>query len=333
MERQKICVAGGGSWGSALAHLAACNGHEVTLYLRDEKVCTAINTQHENTHYLPGLRLHEGVRASTDPAVLSTSLLILAIPCQQQRSFLGLHGSRLTPGCTILNVAKGIEDVSGCTASQFLPSVLEGHAFTYAVLSGPSFAREVLEGQPTAVVIASTAMDRAEHMQDLLSSACFRCYTSTDVLGVEIGGAVKNVIAIAAGLCDGLSIGTNGRAALLTRGLAEISRLGVALGARAQTFMGLSGLGDLMLTCAGELSRNRQVGLRLGRGERLEDIVADMHMVAEGVKTTRAVNALARKIDVDMPITSAMDSLLDGRLAPRQAAELLMSRALKEEGI
>ena len=314
MERQKICVAGGGSWGSALAHLAACNGHEVTLYLRDEKVCTAINTQHENTHYLPGLRLHEGVRASTDPAVLSTSLLILAIPCQQQRSFLGLHGSRLTPGCTILNVAKGIEDVSGCTASQFLPSVLEGHAFTYAVLSGPSFAREVLEGQPTAVVIASTAMDRAEHMQDLLSSACFRCYTSTDVL-----------------LCDGLSIGTNGRAALLTRGLAEISRLGVALGARAQTFMGLSGLGDLVLTATGSLSRNRTLGLALGHGQSLEKACQEIGMVTEGVKTAFAVSKLAARLNVAVPITDAVCAILNGTLTAREASRQLMTRSLGQE--
>lgn len=331
MERQKICVAGGGSWGSALAHLAACNGHEVTLYLRDEKVCTAINTQHENTHYLPGLRLHEGVRASTDPAVLSTSLLILAIPCQQQRSFLGLHGSRLTPGCTILNVAKGIEDVSGCTASQFLPGVLEGHAFTYAVLSGPSFAREVLEGQPTAVVIASHALDKAAHMQELLSSACFRCYTSTDVLGVEIGGAVKNVIAIAAGLCDGLNIGTNGRAALLTRGLAEISRLGVALGARAQTFMGLSGLGDLVLTATGSLSRNRTLGLALGHGQSLEEACEAIGMVTEGVKTAFAVSKLAARLNVDVPITDAVCAILNGTLTAREASRQLMTRSLGQE--
>ena len=331
MERQKICVAGGGSWGSALAHLAACNGHEVTLYLRDEKVCTAINTQHENTHYLPGLRLHEGVRASTDPAVLSTSLLILAIPCQQQRSFLGLHGSRLTPGCTILNVAKGIEDVSGCTASQFLPGVLEGHAFTYAVLSGPSFAREVLEGQPTAVVIASTAMDRAEHMQDLLSSACFRCYTSTDVLGVEIGGAVKNVIAIASGILEGLGGGDNARAALVTRGNAEIMRLGMALGARIETFLGLSGIGDLMLTCNSMKSRNFSLGYQIGKENDAKKVLMENTKTVEGVYTSKYVTEMAEKMGVDMPIVRAVYEVLFLGHKPSDKVGELMRRELKSE--
>ena len=201
----------------------------------------------------------------------------------------------------------------------------------YAVLSGPSFAREVVECKPTAVVLGCVDEALGASLRELFATSWFRSYSSTDVRGVELGGAVKNVIAIAAGVSDGLEFGHNARAALVTRGLAEITRLGVALGARPSTFMGLSGLGDLMLTCAGDLSRNRQVGLRLGRGESLAAITGAMRTVAEGVKTSAAVYRLAQSLGVDMPITAAMNAVLDGSLAPAEAVAGLMSRALKEE--
>ncbi len=333
-----ITVYGGGSWGTALGHVLASAGHETTLLLRDEEVARAVNERHENPRYLAGLPLAPSLRAVTDTAILKDSdVWVLAVPCQSQRNVLESVRELARPETVIVNAAKGIELNSlkplSVVSAEALHETERDMRRRYAMLSGPSFAREVIENKPSAVVLGCADEELGARLRAMFATPFFRCYSSPDVRGVELGGALKNVIAIAAGVCDGLQFGDNARAALVTRGLAEITRLGVAMGARASTFMGLSGLGDLMLTCAGELSRNRQVGLRLGRGERLEDIVADMHMVAEGVKTTRAVNALARKINVDMPISSAMDSLLDGRLAPRQAAELLMSRALKEEGI
>ena len=227
-----FCVAGGGSWGTALAHLAASNGHDVTLYLRNAAVCDAINTKHENPAYLSGCPIHPAVRASVNPDVLSAPFVILAIPCQMQRAFLTANRERFAKGAVIINVAKGIELSTLRTGSSFIPEILADRDIMYAVLSGPSFAREVMHNRPTAVVIASRYAKVAETVQRALSCTFFRCYASSDVLGVEIGGAVKNIVAIAAGLCDGLGIGSNGRAALVTRGLAEISRLGTAMGRR-----------------------------------------------------------------------------------------------------
>lgn len=329
--KQNICVAGGGSWGTALAHLACLNGHDVTLWLRDEAVCSAISTLHENPRYLPGLALHPALKATTDLKVLNAPVVILAIPCQQQRAFVTACREYFAEGVVLVNAAKGIEDASGLTPSQFLPDLLADLHPVYTVLSGPSFAKEVLESQPTAVVVASKGSEPSARIQHLLSSPSFRCYTSTDVLGVEIGGAVKNVIAIAAGLCDGLRIGTNGRAALLTRGLAEITRLGTALGARPATFMGLSGLGDLVLTATGGLSRNRTLGLALGQGKRLEEATREIGMVTEGVKTAFAVRKLAARLGVSVPITSAVCAILDGRLTAREASVQLMTRSLGQE--
>lgn len=302
-----------------------------TLFLRNAEVCSAINNDHENPRYLPGLKLHPAVRASTNPSALSARLVILAIPCQQQRDFLIEHKQYLTSGTIVLNVAKGIELTTYKTGSGFIPAILENLDAGYAVLSGPSFAKEVLQGQPTAVVVAGRQPDLVEHIQGALSCPFFRCYASTDVLGVEIGGAVKNVIAIAAGLCDGLGIGSNGRAALITRGLAEIVRLGTALGAQQHTFMGLSGLGDLVLTATGGLSRNRQLGLGLGQGKSLAEASAQIGMVTEGVKTAFAVLNLAKKIAVNVPITAAVCDILSGNITASQAARQLMQRDLCRE--
>ncbi|MDO5537039.1 MAG: NAD(P)H-dependent glycerol-3-phosphate dehydrogenase [Desulfovibrionaceae bacterium] len=331
---QQVCVAGGGSWGTALAHLAASRGHAVTLYLRDRAVCDDINTIHENRHYLAGLPLHPAVRATTDPRdpdALASPLLVLAVPCQHQRAFLEQYGDLLSPSCILVNASKGIELTTGLTCSQFTAELLPHREQIYAVLSGPSFAREVMMAQPTAVVVASTSTDAAARIQSLFSSPTFRCYTSDDVLGVEVGGAVKNVIAIAAGLCDGLGIGTNGRAALLTRGIAEICRLGVAMGASEHTFLGLSGLGDLVLTATGSLSRNRTLGLALGQGKSLDEASAQIGMVTEGVKTAMAVRTHAARLGVQVPITDAVCAILDGNLSAADAARQLMSRSLIQE--
>ena len=330
-KKLTVCVAGGGSWGTALAHMAASRGHATTLFMRRSEVCDAVNNLHENPAYLPGLRINEAVKASTDPSVLGAECVILAVPCQQQRTFLREHLRWFAQGATILNVAKGIELATLKTGSAYVPELMKEKAVRYAVLSGPSFAKEVMGNKPTAVVIASAVPDLAEELMQCFSSPSFRCYASHDVVGCEVGGAVKNVIAIAAGLCDGMQVGTNGRAALVTRGLAEMSRLGAALGAQPLTFMGLTGLGDLVLTTTGDLSRNRQVGLGLGQGKSLAQVTQEIGMVAEGVKTAFAVQKLAQSLQVSAPITDAVCAILNGSLKPEDAVIQLMTRGLRME--
>lgn len=337
--KTSIAVLGGGSWGTALAHLLAHAGHSVALLLRDAEQAAHINAHHENPRYLQGVPLHPGIRAVAGDtggpeqaeALAGASILVLSVPCQAMRRTLrGLAGV-VPPDCVLVNTAKGIEVSELVTVERMVREELPGFVDRYAVLSGPSFALEVATCKPTAVVLGCRDERLGARLREVFATPWFRSYSSTDVPGVELGGAIKNIIAIAAGLSDGLGFGLNARAALVTRGLAETSRLGVALGARAATFMGLSGLGDLMLTCSGDLSRNRQVGLRLGAGESLEDIVASMRMVAEGVKTTQAVYRLAQRLGVDMPVTGTMYSVLYEGFAPREAVQALMGRQLKEE--
>lgn len=336
MGTTSMAVLGGGSWGTALAHLLAHAGHRVTLLVRDAEQAAHINTKHENPRYLRGVALHPGIRAAADgpereAALAGAEALVLSVPCQALRAALrGLAGI-VPPDCVLINTAKGIEVSELVTVESMVRDEMPSHLRRYAVLSGPSFALEVAACKPTAVVLGCRDERLGARLREVFATPWFRAYSSTDVSGVELGGAIKNVIAIAAGLSDGLGFGLNARAALVTRGLAETSRLGVALGARAATFMGLSGLGDLMLTCSGDLSRNRQVGLRLGAGERLEQITATMHMVAEGVKTTEAVYRLARQLGVDMPVTDAMYKVLQRHFPPREAVQALMGRQLKEE--
>lgn len=331
-----ITVYGGGGWGTALGNLLAGSGHDVMMLMRDEGIARSINDRHENPRYLPGIALSSGLGATTDPEILARSdIWVLAVPCQSQRSLLMKLRMLLRPKTILVNVAKGIEQDSlqclSCVTQDALGRSgkwMNGH---YAVLSGPSFALEVAGGKPTALTVACARPELALRLRDTFASQLFRCYASTDVRGVEIGGAVKNVIAIASGVCDGLGLGDNARAALVTRGLAEITRLGMALGARAGTFMGLSGLGDLMLTCAGDLSRNRRLGLRLGAGEILENILDSLGTVAEGVPTTHAVCALAGKHGVEMPIANTTELLLRGEISASGAAAMLLERSLGEE--
>ena len=331
-ETLRIAVAGGGSWGTALAHVLACGGHEVVLWARDAAVVEAVNTAHENPRYLPGRILHERLRATGDPTLFATcNLVLLAVPCQSVREFLGQARAHFTPGLVLVNAAKGIELNSLLRMSSLTREVVHPLAHSYVMLSGPSFAAEVLDGHPTAVVLACEEEELGARLRHAFSTPVFRCYSSTDVCGVELGGAIKNVMAIAAGLGDGLGLGHNSRGALITRGLAELSRLGVALGARPNTFMGLSGLGDLVLSCTGDLSRNRRVGLALANGGELGEIVRTLGSVAEGVKTTFAVHSLGRAHGVETPITDAVYSILQGSRTPRQAIRELMLRELKEE--
>lgn len=329
----QIAVIGGGSWGTALAHLLAEKDYTVRLLVRDAEQARAINSEHRNPRYLADLALHPGVYATLDAAeaLNQCAFVLSAVPCQQTR--LVLRGLRplLGQGVVIVSASKGIE-VSGLkTVGQMVQEELAELSPRYAVLSGPSFACEVVRRQPTAVVLGCADTVLGAELRATFSTSWFRTYSSTDVQGVELGGAVKNVIAIAAGMCDGMAFGHNARAALITRGLAEMSRLGEALGARPATFMGLSGLGDLVLTCTGDLSRNRQVGMRLGRGESLATIQADMRMVAEGVKTTEAVHDLALRLGVELPITAAMNGVLREGMDPHHAVMELMTRELREE--
>jgi glycerol-3-phosphate dehydrogenase (NAD(P)+) len=328
----RIAVAGGGSWGTALAHVLACGGHEVVLWARDAALVNAVNATHENPRYLPGRPLHASLRATSDMAAFSEyAFVLLAVPCQQMREFLGRARMHFAPGLTLVNASKGIELDSLLRMSSLAQKVLSPLAHSYVMLSGPSFAAEVLDGHPTAVVLACEDAALGAHLRQAFSTPVFRCYSSTDVCGVELGGAVKNVMAIAAGVCDGLGLGHNSRGALITRGLAEISRLGAALGASTGTFMGLSGLGDLVLSCTGDLSRNRRVGLALAGGGELGEIVRTLGSVAEGVNTTFAAYRLARAHGIETPITDAVHAILQGGTTPRQAMHALMIRDLKAE--
>ena len=328
----RMTVLGAGSCGTALDNLAAGKGIDTLLLARDDALAEEINTRHENSRYLPGLALCPALKASTDPAAAlrDADVVLLATPCQHLREILTRLAPLFPASCVFVCASKGIELSTLKRMSEITSEVLPGGAPRYAILSGPSFAREVVQGKPTAVVLGCLEAELGETLREFFSSPSFRVYSSTDVAGVELGGAIKNVMAIAAGLCDGLGLGHNARAALITRGLAEMSRLGEAMGARASTFMGLSGMGDLVLTCTGDLSRNRQVGFRLAAGESAAAIAASMHMVAEGVKTTEAVCDLAGKLNVELPLALAVRGVLGG-INPQHVLRELMSRALREE--
>jgi glycerol-3-phosphate dehydrogenase (NAD(P)+) len=329
-----VSVLGGGSWGTALAVHLARVGHEVRLWARSREFAEELQQARQNSVYLPGIPFPEGMTAvgSLKAACDASEMLLFVCPSSAVRGLADAVRPLLNGRPIVVSAAKGVEQETRLTMSAVLDQVLgEHHEARVAVLSGPSFAREVGQGVPTAVTAAARDLAVAEEVQRTFTGQTFRVYTSTDVIGVEIGGAVKNVIAVAAGLSDGLGFGQNSRAALITRGLAEITRLAVQLGGDRQTLSGLSGLGDLVLTCAGDLSRNRTVGLRLGRGERLADIVASMKEVAEGVRNTLSVRDLARSVGVEMPITEQMYLLLYEDKSPRQVVIDLMTRGLKRE--
>ena len=327
----KIAILGAGSWGTALGDLLAQKGFEVYLWARRKEVVQAINQQRENPYYLPQVKLSPRLRASTDMerVLAKAAVVILAIPSHALRQVLEENKSLLAEGSILVSTIKGIEEGSLLTMSQVIREILSD--VYVVVLSGPSFAEEVVQKRPTAVTVAGDQRDTVEKIQHLFATPYFRAYLSRDVLGVELAGALKNVIAIAVGISDGLGLGLNARAALITRGLAEISRLGVQLGANPLTFSGLAGLGDLVLTCTGPLSRNRTVGLRLGQGEKLPEILKDLKQVAEGVRTTSSARHLAQKHGIEMPITEAVYQVLYHQKDPLDMAHSLLSRRLKEE--
>ncbi|MGE5319480.1 MAG: NAD(P)H-dependent glycerol-3-phosphate dehydrogenase [Hyphomicrobiaceae bacterium] len=326
----KLSVLGAGAWGTALAASWSPH-HTVTLWARNGGELDAMRIQRANARYLPGCPLPDTLHfnADLDAAVDAADLVIVAVPSSGLRTTLAALAPRavLPP---LLWVCKGFEPGSRKLPHQLVTELLPTHSQT-GVLSGPSFAQEVAQGYPTALTLASQDAALAQHLAAALSGHRLRIYAHDDVIGVEIGGALKNIMAIAAGICDGLQLGHNARAALITRGLAEMTRLGVKLGGRFETFMGLSGLGDLILTTTGDLSRNRQVGLRLARGQQLGAILNELGHVAEGVTTAREVAALATELGVDMPIARAVFQVLFDRMPAEEAVDALLNREIKAE--
>lgn len=329
---QRIAVIGAGSWGTALAIHLGRTGHDVGLWVREPELIDAMRTSGENTMFLPGFALPESVRPSGafDEVLSGARLVVSAVPSHGTRNVLRAAAPFIAPDATVISATKGLELESLQRISQVIAEEL-GDRRRIVVLSGPSFAVEVARHLPTAVCAASADLQAAEEVQEEFRARYFRIYATDDVIGVEIGAALKNVIAIAAGVVEGLGLGHNSLAALVTRGLAEISRLACALGGRRETLAGLSGLGDLVLTCTGSLSRNRQVGVRLGQGHSLDDILAGMTMVAEGVRTTHAALALGARHGVELPIAAQMAEVLAGRKTAQVAAEDLMLRPQRGE--
>lgn len=330
----RCTVIGAGSWGTTLAHLLADKGHETTLWAYETDLVARMKSRRENDLYLPGIKLAEELRFSSVLAdsVTGAEMVLLVCPSQVMRSVVSGLIDHLEPGVLLVSAAKGIENDSLKLMSELLEELLPVEiSKRLGFLSGPSFAREVAQRIPTAVVAAATDLSVAAEIQKIFTTDYFRVYTHDDIIGVELGGAMKNVIALAAGVSDGLGFGYNSRAALITRGLAEMTRLGIALGGAAPTFAGLSGMGDLVLTCTGDLSRNRSVGIELGKGKKLAEIIAGMNMVAEGVKTTLSAYQLAQKLGVDTPIIEQMHQILYADKDPRQAVVDLMLRDLRPE--
>lgn len=327
-----ISVVGGGSWGTTLAILLANKGFPVRLWVYEKEVARQIQTSKENKLYLPGITVPASVAVtiSLEEAVKSAAILINVIPTQHIRSVFSKAKVMVRSGHVIVSCSKGIEKGTLLTPTGVLNSLF-GESVSYAVLSGPSFAVEVVKNLPTALTLAAHDKDLALRLQRLFNTNYFRVYTSDDIIGVELGGAVKNVIALAAGIADGLGLGNNTRAALISRGLAEMVRLGKTMGAMAETFSGLSGLGDLILTCTGSLSRNRAVGIKLGQGKLLREIIAELKGIAEGVESTMSVRELAWRQMVEMPIVEQVYHVLSRGKSPKDAVHHLMTRAYKDE--
>jgi glycerol-3-phosphate dehydrogenase (NAD(P)+) len=331
---ENISIIGAGSWGTALAVALARTGRSIHLWAYELEVAESIRARRENEIFLPGIKLATDVAVtnSLEEALDDSAIVLTVMPSHICRTLFERMLPFLKPDMIFVSATKGIdterlmrmsEVIAGAVAPRFSPRL--------CVLSGPSFALEVAMGDPTAVVVASEDRALAVAIQQELSSGSLRLYTSSDVIGVEMGGALKNIIAIAAGAVEGLGLGHNPMAALLTRGLAEMTRLACACGARRETMAGLAGIGDLALTCTGSLSRNRSVGIELGRGKKLAEIISSMRMVAEGVKTTGAALELAARHHIDVPITQQVNRILEGEVSPREAIRILMERSLKEE--
>lgn len=329
-----IGVIGAGSWGTTLADLLSKNGHNVTLWAYEQDLVERMRKNGKNDLYLPDFTLDEKLAFTSElqEAASDKDMVVMVSPSQVMRAVLRQAEPYFADKTILVSAAKGIENETLMPMSEILKEVLPQSRYDRAAfISGPTFAREVAAEVPTALTVASKDEEVARAVQKTFSCHYFRVYRSTDIVGVELGGALKNVIALAAGISDGLGYGYNARAALITRGLVEMTRIGVAMGAEERTFMGLSGMGDLVLTCTGDLSRNRSVGLELGRGRKLEEILSGMKMVAEGVKTTLSAYQLAKRLGVETPIIEQMYLILFEDKEPRQAVSDLMQRSLKAE--
>lgn len=344
---RKIAILGGGSWGTALAIVLTRSHrpHDIFLWVHNARLAEDLRRERENKTYLPGHAVPQGVQISSDiaAAVGAADTVVMAVPSSYARGVLTEALPHLRRESAVVSATKGLEPSTHLRMTEVIAQVCGAKSDKVAVLSGPSFAQEAARGEPTAVVIASRddaspaqkikegGGKLAAELQEEFAGPAFRLYTNSDVLGVELAGAMKNVMAIAAGACQGLGLGSNAAAALITRGLAEMSRLAVALGARQETLSGLAGLGDLVLTCTGSLSRNRHVGLELGKGRTLKEILANMQMVAEGVGTTAALLALASETQIELPITEQVNAILHCGKAPSDAIREIMERPLKRE--
>ena len=333
-EITRIGVIGAGSWGTTLANFLAEKDFQVDLWVREEEVFRQIRDEKINKVFLPGAKLVDQLNPvrTFEEALDGKKLILLVIPSHFLREVLKNLKPYLTSGMSLMAATKGIENDSLMIMSQVVENVIDSdYLADFAYIAGPSFAKEVYQKTPTAVTLACRDLAHGEKLQHLFHGPFFRVYLSNDLIGAQLGGALKNVIAIAAGISDGLNYGTNTRAALITRGLAEITRLGVAMGANPLTFSGMAGMGDLVLTCTGDLSRNRTVGLKIGRGMRIKEITNNMTMVAEGVKTSLSAYLLGKKMGVDMPITSQVYQILYEDKDPKEAVKYLLNRDLRLE--
>ena len=328
---KKISIIGGGSWGTALALLVSEHGLPITIWAHNPAVAEEINSRHTNSHYLPGINLPHNVKATVDLAEAATGdLIVVVVPSKVMRATAqSLAALNLPDGTVFVSCTKGIESGTGLLMSQVLGEFLP-HCYL-AVLSGPNLAPEIARQIPAATVIGSGHADLLEPLQRIFSSKGFRAYTTDDITGVQLGGALKNIYAIAAGVCDGFGMGDNAKAALVTRSLAEMTRLGIAMGGRRETFFGLSGAGDLMVTCFSKQSRNRQFGERLGRGEKPTDIIASLKTVAEGVPTALSASQCAQRLGIDAPITAEVCAVLHEGKPPRESISCLLGRPPKPE--
>lgn len=333
MKNQRVAVIGAGSWGTALAKLLGEKGKDVTLWSHRQEHAQSMAQLWENTTYLPGAKLPNTVTVTADinTALIGNPVVVMVVPSHVYREVFQKVVPFINRQTIVVSATKGIENDTLMTMTQVMGDVYPTGCNAFGVLSGPSFAREVADNIPTAVTVGSTSFGTAAAIQDVFFTERFRVYSSNDVVGIELGGPLKNVVAIAAGICDGLGYGTNTRAALITRGLAEITRIGVKMGANPLTFSGLAGLGDLVLTCTGDLSRNRQVGILLGKGRKLTDILSEMNMVAEGVKTTQSAWRLAQREGVDMPILEEIYKVIYQDKPCSEAVTTLLARDQKEE--
>jgi len=335
VDLEKIAVLGAGSWGTALAMVLSDNGHTVTLWGNKSEQINEINEQHTNKRYLPEINLPQNLKGSVNlkEAINGANYILLVVPTKAIREVCQQLNNELSNEVTIIHASKGIEPDTSKRVSEMISEEIDSKFLkSVVVLSGPSHAEEVALRHPTTVTSASKNMEDAEIVQELFSNGYFRVYTNEDVIGVEIGGALKNIIALAAGITDGLGYGDNAKAALMTRGLAEIIRLGKAMGANTQTFAGLTGMGDLIVTCTSVHSRNWRAGNLLGKGKSLDEVLDNMGMVVEGVRTTKAAYQLAKQVNVEMPIVNELHAVLFENKNPKLAVDALMSRVKKHEG-